>query len=146
MAHPLGALIKKYVSRLAKDRKFNIFASNPLIVPIPLHYRRSNYRGFNQAELIAQIIAEATLNKSNADYLLRTKKAKSQVDMESKEERLKNIKDVFKVPSTASKQLSDKTIILIDDICTSGATLNEAAKVLKENGVKKVIGLVVARG
>lgn len=113
---------------------------NILIIPIPLHPRRQRWRGFNQAELIATRFAtnlEISLDNKN---LLRTKYRTAQAKLK-KTQREKNIIGVF---SWRGKNISQK-IILIDDLSTTAATLNEAAKVLKAHGAPEVWGLVVAR-
>lgn len=144
LAESFIPLFKKYIAWLAKDKNFSIIADDPIIIPIPLHPRRLNWRGFNQAEVVANIVADISQLKIRADIISRFKYSQPQAEIKDKEERLKNLSDKFKLIS--SQGLNHKTVILVDDICTSGATLNEAAAVLKNNGVKKVIGLVVARG
>ena len=137
-------LIGKYIHWLAKKKNFSIISDNPLIVPVPLHPRRLNWRGFNQAEVISKIIAGITQLEVKNDILFRIAVSKPQADIEKKEERLKNMVNKFKI--STKQELKNRTIILADDICTTGATLNECAKVLKNAGAKKVIGFVVARG
>lgn len=115
--------------------------SELLLVPLPLSKKRENYRGFNQAELIARSF--------NNDYgylissdLKKIKNTKAQSSL-NESERSKNIKDCF---VWEGEDLKNKIIILLDDVVTTGATLNEAASVLKEAGAEKVYGLVVAKG
>lgn len=136
-----------------------------LIVPVPLHPRRLRWRGFNQAEEIARGVAEHFNIKMADDILLRKKHSQPQVNL-NMEERAENIKGCFKISSPYGrvspkvlvvaqgegegegevKYLSNRNIILVDDVATTGATLNEAARVLKENGAAEVWGLVVAKG
>lgn len=112
-----------------------------LLIPLPLSRKRQNWRGFNQAELIAYSF--------NADYdyelnldLKKIKDTKAQSSL-NESARAKNIKDCF---TWTGKNLKNKIIILLDDVVTTGATLNEAAAVLKEAGAEKVYGLVAAKG
>ncbi len=144
IADSLEPIFKKYLAGLAKDKKIDILADNPLLIPVPLHYRRLNLRGFNQAEVIAQKISEILLCKLKPNILSRKVFSKPQAYIEDREQRLKNIKNIFKL--NFPSEVKNRNIILIDDICTTGATLNEAAKVLKEGGAKKVVGFVIARG
>jgi ComF family protein len=145
IAQNLAFSIRKYVSWLNSEKKFNILDEDPIIIPLPLHYRRLNWRGFNQAELIANFLAVGIQSDIKTDLLIRTSESRPQADIEEKEERLKNLKkNTFKI--TDKNEVRDRTIILVDDVCTTGATLNECARVLKEAGAKKVIGFVIARG
>lgn len=143
MAAPLSVIAKKCIKKLL-SKGFNLFEDNPLIVPVPLHKTRLNKRGFNQSELLAKKMSD-TFHISCADNVLARKyNPKNQADIKPREERLNNVKNNFIVTDT--KAVRSRTVILIDDICTTGATLNECAKVLKESGAKKVIGFVIARG
>ncbi len=144
MAKPLSHLVKKYITWLAKNKNFNLAADNPVIIPIPLHPRRLNWRGFNQAEIIAQSLGNSIQQNIQTNILIRTKQSRAQADIKEKDQRLDNPKKKFQVINTSITK--NKTIILIDDICTTGATLNECARILKEVGAKKVIGFVIARG
>lgn len=115
-----------------------------VFIPIPLHKKKFRTRGFNQAELIAMELSEnlARYNiKTTVDsnFLLRTINTKPQKKLNANQ-RLKNISHAFEV-SEPNKYLS---VILIDDIMTSGATLNEAARILKKAGVKKVYFLTTS--
>jgi len=116
------------------------------IMPVPLHPRRERERGFNQADLIAGIFKE----KMSAEFpaidfqinrdLIRQRFTQQQAKL-TKEERLKNIEGAF---SWSGKECP-KTVILIDDVFTSGATMQECAKVLKSAGAEIVWGVTLAR-
>lgn len=143
ISDPLSVVAARFIKKLSV-KGFNLFEDNPLVVPVPLHKRRLNWRGFNQSYLLSKSIADKFLVSCDNNILLRFSNSKNQADLASKTDRLANIKDNFKLNN--EKPLNSRTIILVDDICTSGATLNECTKVLKLGGAKKVIGLVVARG
>lgn len=167
MAAPLSIIAKKCIKKLLL-KGFNLFEDDPLLVPVPLHRRRFNWRGFNQAELLVKNIADTYHMSCSGDILVRVADSKHQAEIKSREERLNNVRNNFAVTgagavkgrprsrnSDSSKAAQDnisefslrgRTIILVDDICTTGATLNECAKVLKESGARKVIGFVIARG
>lgn len=116
-----------------------------LIVPIPLHNSKFKKRGYNQAEILAKDLAER-FNFPIQNLLIRTKNTKAQFGL-GKKERKENIKNAFilnpKFDTPAS--VLDTNIFLVDDLATTGSTLLEAAKVLKRNGIKRVIGLTLAR-
>ena len=119
------------------------------LTPIPLHSYRRRWRGFNQAEILCQSLS-AELNLPIVNALIRKKSTKTQKDLK-KEQRIKNIDSAFVLSPLFSKEgaggssIRDKNFILVDDVTTTGATLQEAAKVLKRNGAAAVICLTVAR-
>ena len=145
MAAPLSMLVRRRVKKLL-SKGFSLFGDNPLLIPVPLHRRRLNERGFNQAELLAKNMADTYHVVCNNDILARVANPKHQAEIKKKEERLDNVKNNFAANVKDNTLVRGKTIILVDDICTSGATLNECARVLKESGAKRVIGFVIARG
>lgn len=115
------------------------------IVPIPLHTRKKRARGYNQAELIA----EALVKKLAGDAprinhaLERVKFTRSQTECADYEKRNENILGSFSVKNDAD--VRGKTLLLLDDVFTSGATMREAARELKNAGAKRIIGLVFAK-
>ncbi len=111
---------------------------NTLIIPVPLHPSREKERGFNQSIFIAQGIFDRNITEN---ILIRTKPTKSQTELD-REERKQNVDEAFAVLDNSL--LSEKKVILVDDVVTTGATMNECARVLKMNGVMEVIGLALA--
>lgn len=114
---------------------------NILLIPLPLSKKREHWRGFNQAELIAKSFNAANSYQINLN-LKKIKDTKTQSSL-GELGRGKNIKDCF---FWVGDNLTGQTIILIDDIVTTGATMNEAAKILKEAGAGNIYGLVIAKG
>lgn len=114
------------------------------ICPIPLHPSRLKWRGFNQAEELAKSLSQR-LNLDLVDGLLiRKSKRIPQADISDREERIKNVRGLFSLsPNILVAQYSH--ILLFDDIWTTGATMKEATKVLKRNGVRQVWGMTLAR-
>jgi competence protein ComFC len=108
---------------------------------IPLHATRHRWRGFNQAEVLCRALSKE-LNLPIADVLHRKKATKTQKDLK-KEARLTNVSGAFELKPQAD--VHGKNLILVDDVTTTGATLLEAAKVLKRNGTSCVWCLTVAR-
>ncbi len=117
-------------------------SADTVCVPIPLHPTRERERGFNQAALLAQLFA-VKIGTTAVEALSRIKQTESQTKMKSDEQRATNMLNSF--ASTASELVAHKNVFLIDDVATSGATLAEAAKILKAAGARRVIAVVVAR-
>jgi len=115
--------------------------SGAVVVPVPLFRKREYTRGFNQAELIARYVSKK-LHLSGGLALERKINTKTQVGL-SRKERIENVNEAIKCID--QEFIEGKTVLLVDDVTTTGATLNECAKVLKESGAKKVYGLVVAK-
>ena len=116
--------------------------SKNLIMPVPLHSKRRRWRGFNQAEIIAKEVADHFKLDFNSDKLVRTKHKKPQAKL-GERDRKSNIIDCF---YWNGSELANRNVILIDDVVTTGSTLNECARILKDNGAGEVWGLVVAKG
>jgi competence protein ComFC len=117
---------------------------NPILIPIPLSKKRQRERGFNQSELLCRELmslspSSFTLEKN---ILRKQKDTFHQARIKDKHTRLKNIIGSFY--TTNNQQIKNKNIILIDDVTTTGATLSEARKVLKQAGAKKVIAFTIA--
>lgn len=114
------------------------------LVPLPLHRRRLRWRGFNQSEVLCRSLGQE-LELPVADVLIRKKSTKTQKDLKRKE-RLKNISDAFILSPLFSKEgVRESSVILVDDVATTGATLLEACKILKRGGAKSVCCLTVAK-
>lgn len=111
------------------------------LVPVPLHRDRLRQRGFNQAELLAAHLSSFLGIKMSTRALQRTKKTASQQEL-GKVERAYNVANAFKANT---KLVHNKQIILIDDVCTSGATLVECASTLRSAGALTVVALTIAR-
>lgn len=109
---------------------------------VPLHPRRRLERGFNQAEIIAQEFSYLS-GIPLIDALKRTVYTTSQVQSKSKSERLSKLHNIFAIKGNPA-QVTNQSILLIDDVFTTGSTLNECASVLKKAGAKEVHGLVVS--
>ena len=117
-----------------------------VVIPIPLHKRRYNWRGFNQAFLLAEYIANRFKLDIYGNVLFRKRNTKPQTKVRSIEERKENIKGAFFISkySNVRNLIKNKNVIIVDDVCTTSATLLECAKELKKAGVKNIWGLVVA--
>jgi len=138
-------LIEVFLSFCGEDKVFSqLCLDQPPLIPIPLHSARKRWRGFNQAELLGKMIAANLDLPFLPDLLVRVKKTKPQVNLDKKE-RQKNIQGAFFLNDNSKFKIRNSKFVLFDDVWTSGATLREAAKVLKRNGAQKVWGLTLAR-
>ena len=122
-----------------KDKRWPNF---DYIIPVPLHPKREEERGFNQALLLAKPVSKK-LGVPLCQELVRVKDTRAQTLLD-KNDREKNLRGAFKV--RGGQQLQDKTILLIDDVFTTGATAKACAKALKTAGTGDVFMLTVARG
>lgn len=116
--------------------------SEAIIMPVPLHKKRLRWRGFNQSGEIAKVISENLNLKMDQQNLIRVQHKKAQAKL-GEAQRRKNVKNCFE---WIGDKLENKNIILVDDVTTTGSTLDECARILKEGGAKNVWGLVVANG
>jgi len=132
-----------YEGLIQKEHFYRTITKDTLLVPIPLHPMRARKRGYNQSLLLANGLAKR-FDLTVADCLSRVKNTVPQVGL-SQKERQENIKDAFALKSGVNMQ-DVAQVFLIDDVVTSGATLKEAAKLLKKVGVGKVWGVTLAHG
>lgn len=121
----------------------------PILIPIPLSPKRHRERGYNQAELICEelIKLDKQLNLSlEKNILIKPKETEHQAHIKDRRARLKNMIGSFAIKNTEKniRKIKGRNIILIDDILTTGATLNEAKKILKKAGARKIIAFTVA--
>jgi ComF family protein len=141
LAKPLSALLKNYFESAIKENLVSWQTYE--LVFLPLHPWRERWRGFNQAKILAENLSEK-IGLPVVKGLERKSLRKPQMEIGSRKERFENIKGSFVICKNYS--FENKNIILVDDVLTSGATLREAAKTLKNAGAKSVVGLVLARG
>lgn len=117
-------------------------ANGLIIAPIPLHKKRLAWRGFNQSEILAREISK-NLSLELFLGLKRSKNTKPQIETSDHKERQDNIKDAFICENP--NKIKKRVIILIDDMITTGSTIEECAKTLKKAGAKEIWALTVAR-
>jgi len=123
--------------------EFGLDFSGATVVPVPLHWQRAWKRGFNQAELLAKPLA-ARLGLEVRDNLLRRiRNTKSQTKLKW-DERRKNVAGAFLVPEARVSEVKGRDILLVDDVSTTGATLNACANALKRTGARYVWALTLA--
>ncbi|MCX7955541.1 MAG: ComF family protein [Patescibacteria group bacterium] len=136
LINPLNISFLEFYKKISSD----IF-----IQPIPLHKNKLKERGFNQACSIS-LYLNRLLNFPIIDFLERVKETKNQAQIEKRQERYLNTKGAFRLKKQIDNNLlKNKRIILVDDVITTGYTVNEAAKVLKKSGVLKVYCFTLAQ-
>lgn len=121
-----------------------LLSDTQIFIPVPLHKKRELERGFNQSQIIAEIIFQCAKNKDAvlSNDLKRIRATRQQAKL-SAVERKENIYEAF---VWQGENLQNKNVVIFDDVYTTGATMQECAKVLKNNGANKIIGFALARG
>ncbi len=112
------------------------------VIPVPLHFLKRHARGFNQSELLARELTARVGLPLQLNALVRRRWTRAQAGL-GKEKRKGNVQDAFQVKSTEG--VNGKHVLLVDDVCTTGATLDACAQALKEAGAKRVNALTLAR-
>lgn len=115
-----------------------------LIAPIPLHWRRAFFRRFNQAAELARPLARQAGATFAPEIIQRVRPTRHQVGLTARQ-RKANVRRAFGVPDRAREQLFGRRVLLVDDVLTTGATVNAAARVLRKAGADRVDVLVFAR-
>ena len=138
-----NCLYEELVEELSERKTFEMF-EKPLLIPIPLSKRRERERGFNQCELLAtelQTRDDGNFFEVGRNILVKVKDTESQTK-KNRVERLKNLSGCFAVPNP--KKITGRNIILLDDVVTTGATIEEARKTLARGGAKKILAVALA--
>ena len=137
---------KKYLYTTLSQRLIellNMYSNEiDIIIPVPIHFMRAFNRGYNQSFLIARFIAQKMDKELKNNILKKVRNNKPQ-SLLTANKRKNNVYNAYKL--IRADAIKGKTILLIDDIYTTGATVNECSKVLKENGAKKIIVATVAK-
>lgn len=129
------------LSFLLKEKLENFPRKDFVLTFVPLHFKRENERGFNQSQLLAENLS-LIFKKPCLDLLKRQKQTRPQVELNRKK-RQENIKNAFVFKGNPA-DIKGKIVLVVDDVFTTGATLNECAKILRENGAREVWGVVLA--
>lgn len=146
----LAFLIINHLSLIAQERlapqlSMRTLFLDSILIPVPLSKKKLKFRGFNPAEEIAKHLSKYLKIPLLNNVLIKTKETLPQMELK-KEERMKNIKGAFSCSRFGFEQIKNREILLVDDVFTTGSTMEECAAVLKKAGAKKVWGVVVARG
>lgn len=136
--------IARTLARLMADAYITGEWETPdILIPVPLHAKRRRKRGYNQSELLCREISGILQVPYDGEALMRTRNTRSQTGL-NREERLENMDGAFTLGKGFDP--AGMRILLVDDVCTTGATLYECAKVLLEAGAEDVRALVAAHG
>lgn len=136
LSESLGPLFAQFAENVVQQ------SATTLTVPVPLHPKRLRERGFNQSLLLARHVAGKLGTELDFLSLRRVKYTNPQTGL-GKEERRKNVRNAFQVVSPEA--VKDKTVLLIDDVATTGNTLNECSRILRKSGCTDVYCLVLAK-
>ncbi len=142
LSKPLSSLIINHFQLIEKPLPFFGEGSEFFLIPVPLYEKRLRWRGFNQAQELAKQLSLFWNIPLLNNYLIKIKKTFLQSQL-AKQERLGNVRNAFLVKN--QEKIKNKKILLIDDVFTTGATMEECAWILKKAGAQQVIGLVIAR-
>jgi competence protein ComFC len=150
LSDPLSLLMITFLETIDFENvKTNKSAFKQLVlIPVPLHKRRLNWRGFNQAKLLCKNIGDY-FKLDIENVLMRTHNTLPQAEIDRQIDRHKNIQNAFEITDNFKKStedFKDKILVLVDDVCTTTATLEECARILKRLKPKEILGLVIARG
>lgn len=137
-----GEIAELVVGKLKKRKVFS--PARPILIPVPLHRQRQNWRGFNQMEEIGKRVALKMRWEFIPDLIVREKPAAPQVQLKG-DDRRKNIRGVFTV-NPHYRLSTMHSVLIFDDVWTTGSTIREAAKTLKKAGAKEVWGLTITKG
>ncbi len=132
----------KFIANIMTMSGRDIATDSDFIIPVPIHLTRMLKRKYNQASLIANHLSKVYKKPVLYSTLIRSKSTPSQGHL-SERERKQNVSGVFSVKH--SERIKGKNILLIDDVFTTGATVNECAKILKKAGANKIFVLTFAR-
>ena len=142
LALPLSIMIADFALEELSDLELFGDQSQVLVSAVPQSRKRTRKRGYNQSELLAMGVAEKTSLKFEANLLGKVRETERQVEMKDRRARLENLKNAFQ--ARKPELIKGKTVIVIDDVVTTGATLSEARRALKAAGAKRVIACALA--
>ena len=136
LGKPLARLMAIACRDLLPERALDV------IIPVPLHPKRLRWRGFNQSVILARVVGSQWNLPIDPFVLVRPRETPPQTQL-SEEERRRNVRRAFSV--NPAKSIEGKSVLLIDDVYTSGATVNECSRALKRGGAREVYVLTLAR-
>lgn len=136
-------LYKTFSKIILKNKKVCGFLKNyDIIIPVPISKKRKRQRGYNQSYLIAKEIAKHIGLKCEDKCLIKQKDTIEQSKLDKKQRKI-NVQGAYKVIN--EEELINKSVLILDDVYTTGSTVNECAKMLKQSGVNKIGVLIIAK-
>jgi len=136
----LGELLGKEIKKFIEEKNIVEF---DFIIPVPLFKTKLRERGYNQSDFICKGISNVIKKECRNDFIKRTRHTKSQTKL-NKNERMENVKDAFIFNDKFKNVIFGKRVMLIDDVITTGATLNEVTKVLRDNMCGEILVATLA--
>lgn len=145
LGQKLGQLLYEFLIEELSDLKIIISGQSILIIPVPISIKKTKLRGYNQAKIIAQgfcYSAPKEVFELKNKIIFKKTETIPQAKITNRRKRLLNVKGVFEIKNP--QLVRGRVIIIIDDVTTTGGTINEIIRILKKAGAKKVIGLTIA--
>ncbi|MFA5736963.1 MAG: ComF family protein [Candidatus Paceibacterota bacterium] len=139
-------IYETFLNTTGDELIFNRGNGKIIVVPVPLYRKRMRERGFNQAEELANLfcILDPENFEVKTDLIFKIKNTPPQAQQKKRVTRLKNLKNAFAIRK--HPQIAGKIVVIIDDVATTGSTINEIKKILLKNGVRRIYAVVVAHG
>jgi len=151
MIYELKYRFIKDIAQSLGDILINFFELNKMmsfqvLIPVPLHKRRLSWRGFNQSQLLADQLNKYLNVPIENSLLIRNHHTPPQMEIKDRMQRIKNVSGVFEINHGVENQIRNKSVLLLDDICTTASTFENCARVLRPLRPKQIWGLAIARG
>lgn len=138
-----GYLYKMFAKIILSDKKTcNFIKKYDVIIPVPISKKRKKKRGYNQSELVANELAQKLNQDIWTDVIIKKKDNKPQSEL-NKLERIKNVEDIYEINKPI--EVKNKKVLLLDDIYTTGSTVNEIARKLKQNQTQEIGVITLAK-
>lgn len=138
-----GYLYKMFAKIILCDKKTcNFIKKYDVIIPVPISKKRKKKRGYNQSELVANELAQKLNQDIWTDIIIKKKDNKPQSEL-NKLERIKNVEDIYEINKPI--EVKNKKVLLLDDIYTTGSTVNEIARKLKQNQTQEIGVITLAK-
>lgn len=138
-----GYLYKMFAKIILSDKKTcNFIKKYDVIIPVPISKKRKKKRGYNQSELVANELAQKLNQDIWTDIIIKKKDNKPQSEL-NKLERIKNVEDIYEINKPI--EVKNKKVLLLDDIYTTGSTVNEIARKLKHNQTQEIGVITLAK-
>lgn len=138
-----GYLYKMFAKIILSDKKtYNFIKRYDVIIPVPISKKRKKKRGYNQSELVANELAQKLNQDIWTDIIIKKKDNKPQSEL-NKLERIKNVEDIYEINKPI--EVKNKKVLLLDDIYTTGSTVNEIARKLKQNQTQEIGVITLAK-
>lgn len=139
-----GFLVQDFSTLFENCPGLKDYVANAQLVPVPLHSRKFRERGFNQSEALCQALIRLEPSATLADILIRTVDTPSQT-LFTRKERMRNLRHAFRL-NPSSEVNTDDRYLLVDDVFTTGSTLNSCARALKKRGIHRIDILTLGHG